>query len=171
MLDVTHLRSRLVPPNRGLFRGGQMLVLISAIGLVCCAEPESRSQATSSNSTAAAAGQNAEATEIDQQVAQILAGQHGTLPPAQPVRLDPTAQSAEIAIKNDTDYILTVLYSGPSSRSVVVSPHGTRSVTLDVGRYAVAARVNAADVLPFAGNDSLQGGEYENSFYIGYVRE
>jgi hypothetical protein len=171
MLDVTHPRSRLVPPNRGLFRGVQMLVLISAIGLVCCAEPESRSQAISSNTTAAAAGQNAEATEIDQQVAQILAGEHGTLPPVQAIRIDPAAQSAEMQIENDTDYVLTVFYSGPTHRSVVVSPHGRQSVTLGIGTYGVAAMVSASDVQPFAGSQSLQGGEYGTSFYIEEVRE
>lgn len=109
---------------------------------------------------------SSDAQRIDQQVNTILAEPHGELPPAEMIRSDPSSNVAEIRIENDTSYNLTVLYSGPTSRSVVLGPHGTQQTTLGVGTYNVAATVNASDVRPFAGRDDLKGGAYDYSFYI-----
>ena len=107
--------------------------------------------------------------QIDVQVATVLAGEHSELPPAEQVRSEPSAQSAQIAIKNNTEYSLTVLYSGPTSRRVVLAPQDTQTVVVAVGSYRVAATVDSASVLPFAGRDDLEGGDYDSIFYITTV--
>lgn len=104
--------------------------------------------------------------EIDQQVATILAGEHNPLPPAQHVRPDPAARVAEMVIKNNTGHTLTVLYSGPTSQRVSLAPKASCNVVLGVGTYQVAATVNSASVIPFAGRDYIRGGSYDNTFYI-----
>jgi outer membrane protein assembly factor BamE (lipoprotein component of BamABCDE complex) len=107
--------------------------------------------------------------QIDSQVATILAGEHSDLPPAQQIQADPSAEEAEIAIKNNTQYNLTVLYSGPRSSRVVLAPQDTRTVVLKVGSYQVAATVDSTDILPFAGKDDVNGGGYDSTFYIETV--
>lgn len=145
-----------------------ILLLALAFGLSSCAEPSqpTRQGQAQQSSLPSGATSSQEAQQIDQQVATILAGPHGALPPAEIIHADPTAKIAEIHIKNDTGYTLTVLYSGPTSRSVVLAPHAIQRTILGTGSYGVAATVDASDVLPFAGSDDLQGGAYENTFYI-----
>ena len=73
----------------------------------------------------------------------------------------------EYVITNDTPYILTVLLSGPSTRSVNLSPGGTKTLTLDPGNYETAAKVSDPTVIPYYGVDTLIADtEYEVSFYI-----
>lgn len=108
----------------------------------------------------------ADAAQIDREVAAILAGPHGTLPRAQAVRADPRARHTAVAVRNLTAYRLTVLFSGVSSRRVIVAPQGSANVALATGSYNVAARVDAAHVLPFAGTQSFSGGSYATSFYL-----
>ena len=111
-----------------------------------------------------------DARQIDAQVATILAGQHSPLPPAQHVRSNPASQVAEMVTKNNTQYTLTVLYSGPTSQRVVLAPQASQKVLLSVGTYQVAATVNSSSVVPFAGRDEIQGGGYDNTFYIETTR-
>ena len=113
---------------------------------------------------------NAEARKIDAEVDAILAGQHSPLPPAQHVRPDPYARVATMAIQNNTGHTLTVQYSGPSSQQMVLEPHEKRTITLAIGAYKVAATVNSPSVLPYAGRDTLSGGQYQNTFNIETVR-
>lgn len=156
------MKAKLGPSN---LRGPWSVVLVvTALVLGGCAE-EPGGQTTGPRQPASvSSSQNAAA--IDQQVAAILANPHGELPPAQVVRSDPNAQIAEMQIKNDTAYVLTVLYSGPTSQSVVIAARGSQRIALAIGNYRVAAKVDAPDVLPFAGHNSLQGGAYQNTFYI-----
>lgn len=107
-----------------------------------------------------------QAQQIDQEVANIIAGEHGMLPPAQAVQVDPQAETAQVQLQNDTAYTLTVLYSGPTSRKAVLAPSTQEEIVLGVGDYKVAAKVSEASVIPFAGNENLQGGRYSNTFYI-----
>ena len=107
-----------------------------------------------------------DARKIDAQVATIIAGEHNPLPPAQHVRSNPAAQVAEMVSKNNTQYTLTVLYSGPTSQRVVLAPQATQKVVLSVGTYQVAATVDSPSVIPFAGRDDIRGGGYDNTFYI-----
>lgn len=112
---------------------------------------------------------NTNAREIAQQVAAIEAAPHNPLPRAERTSVDSNSQVAQMGIKNDTNYTLTVLYSGPSAQSVVLSPKAARTIALAVGDYRVAATVDAPDVQPFAGSDDLEGGTYDNTFYIQTV--
>jgi outer membrane protein assembly factor BamE (lipoprotein component of BamABCDE complex) len=108
----------------------------------------------------------ADASDIDAKVTAILQGEHNPLPPAVLVQSEQTAQIAEIAVKNDTQYTLTVLYSGPSSRRVMVVPKGEQTLGLAVGTYRVAATVDSSSVIPYAGSDDYAGGVYDETFYI-----
>lgn len=111
-----------------------------------------------------------DAKQIDAEVSAIMAGQHGQLPAPQQVRAEPRAQTAVVTVKNDTKYTLRVLYSGPTSRRIVLSPGATRQADFGVGIYRVAATVNQPSVVPFAGTNTLQGGVYSSRFYIEVVR-
>ncbi|MCQ2058619.1 MAG: hypothetical protein MJY71_02155 [Bacteroidaceae bacterium] len=102
---------------------------------------------------------------IDMQVANIYAGEHGELP-----AMDRTGYgggyTSSIEIKNSTSYILTLLYSGPDSKRVVISPGQTSYVSLKNGTYRVAASVTASSVRSFAGTENLTGGGYSVEYYI-----
>ena len=102
---------------------------------------------------------------IDMQVANVYAGEHGTLP-----SMDQTGYgggpTSSVSIQNSTQYTLTLLYSGPDSKRVVISPSETGHVTLKNGTYRVAASVSAAGVSNFAGSESLRGGSYSVEYYI-----
>jgi hypothetical protein len=110
-----------------------------------------------------------DARQIDAQVTALLAGEHSPLPRAVQVQADPSSRFAQIATKNDTQYNLTILLSGPTSRSLVLPPHGAQSIVLAVGTYRVAAKVDEPSVLPFAGTDEILGGDYDDTFYIETV--
>lgn len=103
---------------------------------------------------------------IDLEVAAIAAGDHGVLPKAQTVSADSRSSSAEVTIENGTSYELTVRYSGPDSQKIVIPASATRSLTLQVGSYTVAASVSAANVRNYVGTDTMQGGRYSSRFYI-----
>jgi tetratricopeptide (TPR) repeat protein len=109
----------------------------------------------------------AEKAKIDTEIAQISAGQHGYLPPAIPQNPEELEGKAELTIINDTSYKLTVLLSGPTTRSVILSAGGTEQITLDPGVYEIAAKVSAEDVIPYYGETTFEGNYlYENRFYI-----
>lgn len=141
-----------------------VVLIATALILSSCADEPATQATRPRQPSSVPSSQNAAA--IDQQVAAILAQPHDTLPPPQVIRADPNAQWALMQIKNDTAYPLTVLYSGPTSQSVVLGPHGAKQISLGIGNYSVAAKVDAPDVLPFAGHHNLQGGAYDNTFYI-----
>ena len=106
---------------------------------------------------------------IDIEVSSIFAGSHGTLP-----SMDKTSygygSSSTISVSNDTQYQLTLLYSGPESRRLVLAPHASRSITLPNGNYRIAASVNTGGVSSYAGTESLTGGGYDISYYISTTR-
>lgn len=103
---------------------------------------------------------------IDLEVAAIAAGDHGDLPKAQHIRSDPGSLYAKVRIANDTGYALTVLYSGPDSKEIVIPVNSTDLLSLRVGAYAVAAHVPPANIRKYSGADEMQGGGYESRFYI-----
>ena len=111
----------------------------------------------------------AEKKLIDLEVANVFAGSHGSLP-----SMDKTSwgngPTAYISVTNRTSYTLTLRYSGPDSKKLVISPGGTSSVTLKNGRYKVAASVNASNVSNYAGVEDLSGGSYSVEYYISTHR-
>lgn len=106
---------------------------------------------------------------IDLSVTNIFAGDHGTLP-----GMDRTSYSSSgsniITVSNDTQYTLTLLYSGPDSKRLVLSPRSSGSVRLPNGTYRVAASVAATNVRSYAGTETLSGGGYDVSYYISSSR-
>lgn len=106
---------------------------------------------------------------IDLSVTNIFAGDHGTLP-----GMDRTSYSSSgsniITVSNDTQYTLTLLYSGPDSKRLVLSPRSSGSVRLPNGTYRVAASVAATNVHSYAGTETLSGGGYDVSYYISSSR-
>ncbi len=109
----------------------------------------------------------AEEKIIDKEVSTIMAGKHGEMPaPQRTYSTNSYKTTSDISITNSTRYTLTVLYSGPSSKKVVISPSYSSIITLSPGYYKVAAKVSSSSVRPFAGTHSLQSGNYNSNFYI-----
>ncbi|RLD09312.1 hypothetical protein DRI50_12335, partial [candidate division KSB1 bacterium] len=102
---------------------------------------------------------------IDLEVDKVFAGQHGELPPPQKTAAG-SSQNNRISIENQTDYTLTVRYSGLQSIKAVLKAHAKKSLTLPSGTFRVAASVDHPNVIPFAGSQNLSGGEYSSVFYI-----
>ena len=103
---------------------------------------------------------------IDQEVSDVFAsGDYGQLP-----SMDRTGYSnstySTVSVRNDTQYTLTLLYSGAESKRLVISPHSSKSVSLKSGSYRIVASVNAYNVRNFAGREELMGGSYDVSYYI-----
>jgi outer membrane protein assembly factor BamD (BamD/ComL family) len=101
---------------------------------------------------------------IDLEVKEIAAGEYGELPPAQPLRIG--GATATVEVDNQTGYELTVRYSGPDSKKLIIPKGATQSVSLPPGDYQVAASVSAANVRNYYGKDTMRGGQYSSSFYI-----
>lgn len=89
----------------------------------------------------------------------------GQLPPMSRLRGGSTNRTS-IEVKNDTRYTLDVLYSGPSSDRLTITPNSVSSVTLSNGRYRVLASVRTSNVRKYYGEEALSGGEYRVTYYI-----
>ena len=101
---------------------------------------------------------------IDLEVKKIAAGKYGKMPRAQAQKLGGTI--AKVTVENQTGYELTVRYSGPDSKKLIIPKGMTKSVSLYPGDYKVAASVNASNVTNYYGADSMRGGQYSSNFYI-----
>ena len=109
----------------------------------------------------------AEKAIIDTEISKIAEGKHGALPPAPQSTQQQLGGKAEYVIDNNTGHTLTVFLSGPTTTSAVISISGTQTLTLEPGTYRVAATVDAYNVNPFYGEDTLAGDrKYEYEFYI-----
>ena len=108
----------------------------------------------------------AKKASIDIEVDRIFSNDHGYMP--QMVKNSKNGKkSSLITIMNNTSFALTVCYSGNAeSKRVVVIPNGSSTVNLPNGLYRVSARVSNINVRPFAGNETIDGGNYSTSFYI-----
>jgi outer membrane protein assembly factor BamD (BamD/ComL family) len=106
----------------------------------------------------------AERRIIDLEVKEIAAGDYGEMPPAQPLSIG--GSQVDIVIANKTGYELTVRYSGPDSKKLIISVGATQSLSLPAGDYKVAASVSAFRVRNYYGTDTMRGGRYSSTFYI-----
>lgn len=106
----------------------------------------------------------AERKLIDFEVAAAFAGEHGILPQMDK-GYSTGASYSVIEIENRTQYEMTVSYSGPDSKRMVISPYATKSMRIGNGSYRVAASVGHG-VIPFAGTEYLDGSHFSSSFYI-----
>jgi hypothetical protein len=109
--------------------------------------------------------EHAQARIVDLEVAEIMAGEHGELPTPTLMEPGPGIPHSTVNIHNDTQYWLTIRYSGPESFEVVFSPDEKGSVQALDGAYRVAASVDAPDVIPYAGQETLDG-HYEVTYYV-----
>ena len=123
---------------------------------------------------------------VDEQIAKIAKGQHGTLPQPGSTGHAEAGGLAEVTVINDTPYALTVLVGAPSSTSfhldacgscrryVLVGPAACPeegrprlTVRLQPGNAEVVARVNDSSVAPFYGRWDLDSNTaYFNCFFI-----
>ena len=110
----------------------------------------------------------AEKKLIDLEVAEVFAGEHGILP-AMDKGYSTGGSKSMIEIENKTQYDLTVSYSGPDSKRMVIPAYGTRKMTIGNGYYRVAASVGHG-VIPFAGTEQLDGSHFSSSFFISTTR-
>lgn len=95
-------------------------------------------------------------------------GNYNRLPPLSRISSDNSDldnSNSKITIENNTNYLLTILYSGPEQQRIVISNNEKRSVWLANGSYRIVAYVNATNVSSYAGEEELNG-EYASSYYI-----
>ena len=102
---------------------------------------------------------------IDAEVKEILAGEHGAMPSSNLINKSGGAY-AKINIQNNTNYTLTVRYSGIDSKSISIASNTSTILKIQKGFYYIAASVNASNVRNYAGSENLIGGEYSSSYYI-----
>ena len=106
---------------------------------------------------------------IDNQVALIIGSEHGRMP--QMDRNYYTGYSySTIDVYNNTQYHLTLLYSGKESKRIVLAPQRSQTISLTNGTYRVAASVNASNVRSYAGTETLNASSYSVSYYIQTYR-
>jgi len=112
--------------------------------------------------------ETAEKKIIDLEVDNIFKGDYGQLPPMSKNSYGYSSYSTtnSIEIYNNTQYTLTIRYSGVESKKIVLSPKQRTSITLKNGNYRVAASVNASNVQNYAGTENLTGGDYSSEYYI-----
>jgi hypothetical protein len=72
------------------------------------------------------------------------------------------SSSSSVQIRNDTNCELTVRYSGPDAKMIVIPVDGTESVNLPSGHYRITASACGEH---YANTESL-GGKYTSRFYI-----
>lgn len=103
---------------------------------------------------------------IDLEVAAVFQnGNYGQLPSMDKIGYGKGAYST-VTVVNNTEYSLTLLYSGVESKRVIINSYGTQDVQLKSDFYRIVASVNARGVRSFAGTEDLTGGNYCVSYYI-----
>lgn len=110
--------------------------------------------------------EEAKARIVDLEVADIVKGEHGALPTASTIQTVAGRTYSVINVHNDTEYDLTLRYSGPDSFKVVLAPRERAAVEVMVGKYEVTASVNAAHVRNYAGKSESRGDNSQVSYYI-----
>lgn len=71
---------------------------------------------------------------------------------------------SKIVLRNTTPYTLTILYSGPESRKFTLYPDETTTFGIKNGKYRIAAEGRSGQVYQLAGEQSLDGGEYQSTY-------
>lgn len=102
---------------------------------------------------------------INLKVDQMFDGKHGTLPNMTQTGYG-GGYSSYITVTNSTEYTLTLLYSGPDTKRLVIPAGGTSSIRLSNGHYRIAAYSSGTGVGSFTGTETLDGGEYCAEYYI-----
>jgi hypothetical protein len=101
---------------------------------------------------------------IGLEVDEIFKGTYGEIPTSSQMGAA-NYVSSDMKITNSTPYTLTLRYSGPENKRLIISPSASQKVRLKSGDYRVTASVNASRVSNYAGRESLNG-NYTSSYYI-----
>lgn len=107
----------------------------------------------------------AESRLVDMELSGITNSEHGSLPTMDRVGYG-NGKTSRITVHNSTSYTLILLYSGPMKKRCVLSAHSVTSISLPNGDYSIGAKVNASNVRSYAGEEMLNGGDYEVEYYI-----
>ena len=103
---------------------------------------------------------------IDIKVTEALNDAHDELPNLKRVVEDDESPTSTLVIKNNTNYPLTVMFSGADTKSIVIVVDGTAVVNVTNGAYKIAASVPPSNIRPFAGKTEFSGGRYETGFWV-----
>lgn len=103
---------------------------------------------------------------VDIDVNNVFKGSHNKLPGMERVERDDDSPFSIVVVENATRYTLTVMYSGPESKSVYIPAGEKGSVKIPNGQYRIAASVPAPHVRPYAGAQLFEGGRYETGYCI-----
>ncbi|MDR0603320.1 MAG: hypothetical protein LBG80_03345 [Bacteroidales bacterium] len=108
---------------------------------------------------------------IDLEIEEVYSSKgYGALPPMEKVNLNtpfPADRYSYVDVSNDTEYKLTLLYGGKfESKRFIFSPNQTKRIHLLNGHYRIVAFVNDPDVNKYAGEETLEGGGYDVTYYI-----
>lgn len=106
---------------------------------------------------------------IDLEVDRVFRGDHGTLPNMTKDGYT-GGGSSHIYVGNETQYTLTLLYSGTESKKLVILPYSNNSIRLKNGQYRISAMVDELSVRPYAGKENIQGSDYSVKYYIQTTR-
>ena len=103
---------------------------------------------------------------IDFAVADAFSREHGELPALNKEYSNNSGKN-EVTARNDTEYTLTILYSGPvNSYRQVIKAKETGKIVLTNGKYRIVASVDNPSVRSYAGTMTMDGGGYYSSYYI-----
>ncbi|MBK7438370.1 MAG: hypothetical protein IPI77_16610 [Saprospiraceae bacterium] len=104
---------------------------------------------------------------VDLEVDNIFKNDHGILPAMERISSGYSSSAiSEIEIFNNTDYTLTVRYSGLESKKIEIKSKNREKLILKNGQYRITASVSAFNVSNYAGEEKLEGGEYGSEYYI-----
>jgi len=110
---------------------------------------------------------SAERKIIDLQVDIAFSGEHGQLPKMNKTSYG-SGSTTTLNIYNDTNYSLTLLYSGKESKKLELAMNSRRSITLKNGQYRIVASVPSFFVRNYVSLETFDGGEYDIKYYIDH---
>lgn len=103
---------------------------------------------------------------IDISVDNALANAHNSLPGITQTYEDDDSPTSTITIDNNTEYPLTVLFSGDASKSIVIASGHSGVVKVENGYFRIAASVPPITIKPYAGITCFTGGSYQIGFWV-----
>jgi hypothetical protein len=110
--------------------------------------------------------EKAEAKIVDLEVKAIMLFEHSEAPSPSRINSGGNRSFSVINIFNNTQYNLTIRYSGPESFKVFFSPQEKGSIEILCGHYYIVSSVDATNVLHYIGEENLDSGNFEIEYYI-----
>lgn len=110
--------------------------------------------------------EDAESKIVDLEVKKIFESEHGYLPPSTKTKTYTERRYSVMNIYNDTQYDMTLRYSGIESFKIIFKPKEKSAFEILNGNYKVTASVNAINVIDYAGTEEIDGGDFSVTYYI-----